>query len=41
VLNLEPLHNTRKMIEIDWRNGVPVFTTSRIGIGRVIRKRSR
>ena len=40
VANLEPLHNTRKMIEIDWRGGVPVFTTSRIGVGRVTRKRS-
>ena len=40
VANFEPLHNTRKMIEIDWRGGVPVFTTSRIGVGRVTRKRS-
>ena len=39
-MNLEALHNTRKMIEIDWRGGVPVYTTSRIGVGRVTRKRS-
>jgi hypothetical protein len=30
---LPALRETRKMIEIDWRRGVPVSTTSRIGIG--------
>ncbi len=32
---LPPLRNTRKMLEIDWQNGVPVFTTSRNGLGYV------
>ena len=32
---LDPLSNTRKMLEIDWQNGVPVFTTSRQGMGYV------
>ena len=33
VAYLPPLANTRKMMEIDWQNGVPVFTTNRYGIG--------
>ena len=32
---LPALYNTRKMLEIDWANGVPVFTTSRSGLGYV------
>ena len=32
---LEPLANTRKMIEVDWRGGRPTFTTTRSGIGYV------
>ena len=32
---LEPLANTRKMLEVDWRHGRPVFTTTRSGIGYV------
>jgi len=32
---LPPLYNSRKMIEIDWQNGVPVFTTTRQGMGYV------
>jgi len=35
VANLDPLYNTRKMLEIDWQNGVPIFTTSRQGMGYV------
>ncbi len=36
---LPTLQNTRKMLEIDWRSGTPVATTSRIGLGRVIKTR--
>jgi DNA-binding beta-propeller fold protein YncE len=32
---LAPLRNTRKMLEIDWRRGVPVATGSRQGMGYV------
>jgi hypothetical protein len=32
---LPALQNTRKMLEIDWSNGVPVATTSRSGLGYV------
>jgi hypothetical protein len=35
VATLPALANTRKMLEIDWRNGVPVFTTTRTGLGYV------
>jgi DNA-binding beta-propeller fold protein YncE len=35
VANLDTLYNTRKMLEIDWQNGVPIFTTSRQGMGYV------
>lgn len=36
IINLPTLYNTRKMIEIDWKNGVPVFSpTSRSGVGYV------
>ncbi len=34
---LPPLSNTRKLLEIDWQNGTPVFTTSRSGLGYVVR----
>ena len=30
---LQPLANTRKFIEIDWQNGVPIATTTRYGKG--------
>jgi DNA-binding beta-propeller fold protein YncE len=30
---LRPLANTRKFIEIDWQNGVPISTTTRYGKG--------
>jgi len=33
IVNLDTLFNTRKFLEIDWANGVPVFTTSRYGLG--------
>jgi hypothetical protein len=36
--SLPPLRDTRKHIEIDWRNGVPVATSTRHGLGRVTRK---
>jgi hypothetical protein len=36
VTNLDPLYNTRKHIEIDWQNGVPVSSTSRSGLGYVL-----
>jgi len=32
---LAPLRNTRQLIEIDWRGGAPVATTSRTGVGYV------
>lgn len=35
VAYLPTLYNTRKMLEIDWANGVPVFTTSRSGLGYI------
>ena len=35
VVNLDPLYNTRVMLEIDWQNGAPVFTTTRYGRGYV------
>lgn len=34
---LPPLRNTKEMLEIDWRAGVPVATTSRAGLGYVTR----
>jgi DNA-binding beta-propeller fold protein YncE len=33
VINLDPLYNSRDYLEIVWRNGVPIFTTSRSGVG--------
>jgi DNA-binding beta-propeller fold protein YncE len=33
-VTLSPLANTRKSLEIDWRNGVPVATSTRYGVGR-------
>jgi hypothetical protein len=35
VATLPALATTRKMLEIDWRNGVPVFTTTRAGLGYI------
>jgi DNA-binding beta-propeller fold protein YncE len=35
VINLPPLANTRKMLEIDWQNGKPISSTSRSGLGYV------
>lgn len=35
VAYLPPLRSTRKMLEIDWRGGVPVATTSRQGLGYI------
>lgn len=35
VYNLNTLFNTRKYLEIDWSNGVPIFSTSRYGLGYV------
>jgi DNA-binding beta-propeller fold protein YncE len=35
VAHLRALRNSRKMLEIDWQNGVPVFTTGRQGLGYV------
>lgn len=32
---LPTLRNTRKMLEIDWRHGLPIATTSRQGVGYV------
>src|SRR5258708_6214607 len=32
---LQPLANTRKFIEIDWQNGVPIATSTRYGKGYV------
>jgi hypothetical protein len=33
VANVGNLLNTRKMIEIDWANGVPVASSGRTGVG--------
>ena len=33
--NLPTVNNTRKFLEIDWQNGLPIFTTSREGMGYV------
>jgi DNA-binding beta-propeller fold protein YncE len=35
ITNLPPLHNTRKYLEIDWSNGVPVATSTRQGLGYI------
>jgi DNA-binding beta-propeller fold protein YncE len=35
---LRPLRNTRKMLEIDWRKGAPVATSTRSGLGYVTGK---
>jgi DNA-binding beta-propeller fold protein YncE len=35
VAYLQPLRESRKMLEIDWRNGRPVASTSRQGLGYV------
>lgn len=32
---LPTISNTRKFLEIDWQNGVPIFTTTRQGMGYV------
>ena len=32
---LDPLYNSRKYLEIDWQNGIPVDTTTRYGSGHV------
>jgi DNA-binding beta-propeller fold protein YncE len=37
VANLQPLQNTRKHLEITWRNGVPISTSTRSGLGYVRR----
>jgi DNA-binding beta-propeller fold protein YncE len=34
-VNLDPLFNTRKFIEVDWQNGQPIFATQRYGVGYV------
>ncbi|MEP6977972.1 MAG: hypothetical protein ABI948_07955 [Thermoleophilia bacterium] len=33
VLDLQPLYDSKKTLELDWRRGVPVFTTTRAGLG--------
>lgn len=33
---LPGLRNSRKSLEVDWRSGLPVFTTSRTGLGYVM-----
>ncbi len=35
VAHLQPLRESRKMLEIDWRNGRPVASTSRQGLGYI------
>ena len=32
---LPALRDSRKMIEVDWRNGRPIATSTRAGIGHV------
>jgi DNA-binding beta-propeller fold protein YncE len=33
VFDLQPLYDSKKTLELDWRRGVPVFTTTRAGLG--------
>ncbi len=33
VYHLDTVNNTRKFLEIDWQNGLPIFTTTRQGHG--------
>ena len=35
VANLEPLHNSRKHLEVNWQNGMPISTSTRSGVGYV------
>ncbi|HKW97050.1 MAG TPA: YncE family protein [Bryobacteraceae bacterium] len=35
--NLDPLYNTRTFLEIDWQNGLPDSTTTREGLGYIVR----
>jgi hypothetical protein len=35
VANLPALKNSREMLEIDWKNGVPVATSTRTGLGYI------
>src|SRR5215471_18472590 len=35
IANLPSLYNSRKHLEIDWANGVPVFATTRHGVGYI------
>jgi hypothetical protein len=35
IAHLPTLENTRKSIEVDWQNGVPVATSGRSGVGKV------
>ena len=35
VADLQTLYDSKKTLEIDWRRGVPVFTTTRTGMGYV------
>jgi DNA-binding beta-propeller fold protein YncE len=40
VAYLPPLRNTRKHLEIDWRQGIPVATSTRSGLGYITRART-
>ena len=35
IAHIATLENTRQSIEVDWRDGEPVATTGRTGVGRV------
>jgi YVTN family beta-propeller protein len=35
LLKLTTLANTRKFLEIDWQNGLPIATSTRSGVGYV------
>jgi len=35
VAHLPPLTNTRKFLEIDWQNGLPIFTSQTKGVGYI------
>jgi len=35
ITTLSPMNNTRKFLEIHWQNGLPIFTTTRYGLGYV------
>ena len=35
VAHIATLENSRQLIEVDWKEGVPLATTGRTGVGRL------